>query len=80
MHVAGTFDGRTLRLFQDGKPVAERTGAVNPAPWRGELHVGQYSGGPAPQYQVNGRIANLAIYHRPLPAEEVAELAKQPPE
>ncbi len=80
MHVAGTFDGRTLRLFQDGKPVAERTGAVNPAPWQGELHVGQYSGGPGPQYQVNGRIANLTLYHRPLPAEEVAELAKQPPE
>ncbi len=80
MHVAGTFDGQALRLFQDGKLVAERPGPVNSAPWRGELHVGQYSAAPGPQYQVTGRIANLTIYHRPLPAEEVAELAAQPPE
>jgi len=80
MHVAGTFDGHTARLFQDGKLVAERPGAVNTAPWRGDLHIGQYSGGPQPDFQVIGRIANVAIYHRPVPAEEVLELSKQAPE
>ncbi|MDY0167726.1 MAG: LamG-like jellyroll fold domain-containing protein [Thermoguttaceae bacterium] len=80
MHVAGTFDGQTARLFQDGKLVAERAGPVNTTAWQGDLHVGQYSGGPRPEFQVTGRIANVTVHHRPLPAEEVVELAKQAPE
>jgi len=79
-HVVGTFDGQTTRVFQDGQQVAERTGTSVTAPWPGALHVGQYSGGPRPEYQVTGRIAGVKIYHRVLTAEEAAHSAKQPPE
>jgi hypothetical protein len=36
-HVVGTFDGRTLRLYQDGVQVAEKAGVPNPQLWAGEL-------------------------------------------
>jgi len=80
MHLAAVFDGQGARLFQDGVKVAERHGSVNTSPWLGDLHVGQYSGTPGPDYQVHGRIAGLKIYHRPLEAKEIAEAAKSRPE
>jgi hypothetical protein len=49
------------------------------APWPGELHVGQYSAGPAPSFQVTGRIAGLKIYHRALTADEAALAARAKP-
>ena len=69
-HLVGTFDGRTARLFQDGRLVAEKGGHAIQTPWKGPLHVGQYSGGPGPQYQVTGWIAGLRFYSRALPAED----------
>jgi len=71
---------RAARLFEDGKLVAEKPGAANTASWTGSLHVGQSSGQPGGEFQVNGRMAGVKIYHRPLGAEEVAEAAKQRPE
>lgn len=65
-HLVGTFDGRTARLYQDGELVAQQTGNFNTDLWPGDLHVGQYSGGPRPDYQVNGRIKDVNIYHRVL--------------
>ena len=62
--LAATFDGQTARLFQDGKLVAQRAGSVNRTPWGKPLHIGQYSGGTSPQYQVNGWISNVRIYSR----------------
>jgi hypothetical protein len=67
-HLVATYDGRTARLFQDGRLVAETRGAAVTAPWAGPLHVGQYSGGPAPVYQVEGFITGLRIYGRALAA------------
>jgi len=79
VHLAAVYDGQTLRLYEDGVQVAERAASVDASVWPGELHVGQYSGGPAPAYQVTGRITGLKIYHRPLNATEVAgEAAKKP--
>ncbi|MHB8899589.1 MAG: LamG-like jellyroll fold domain-containing protein, partial [Thermoguttaceae bacterium] len=72
LHMAGTFDGTTARLFQDGKLVAEASGTFNTAPWTGLLHVGQYSGGPNPGFQVDGQIRGLKIHYRPLTAQETA--------
>jgi hypothetical protein len=37
IHLVGTYDGRTARLFEDGKLVGEKTGAANTAPWRATL-------------------------------------------
>ncbi len=78
-HLVGTFDGQTARLFQDGRRVAERAGSAVLTPWPGRLHVGQYSGGPAAQYQVAGWIAGLKVYGRPLPAKDAAAAARSKP-
>jgi len=79
IHLVGTFDGKTARLFQDGALVAEKVGAANTNVFAGELHVGQYSGLPSVEYQVTGRIAGVKIYHRPLDATEAAAAAKTKP-
>jgi len=78
-HLTATFDGQVARIFQDGTLVATRAGKANPAPWPGELHVGQYSAGPAPSFQVAGRIAGLKIYHRALTADEAVLAARAKP-
>lgn len=70
-NLVGTFDGRTARLFQDGRLVAEKSGNANRAPWKGPLHVGQYSGGPGPEFQVAGWISNLRIYARAVRLEDL---------
>ncbi len=75
-----TADGRTARLYEDGKLLTETPGAVNTASWLGDLHVGQYSGMPGPEFQVTGRIVGVKLYHRPLNAEEVAAAARKLPE
>jgi hypothetical protein len=80
MHLVAVYDGRGLALYQDGVKVAERTASVSAAVWPGELHVGQYSGGLAPSYQTQGRIAGLKVYHRPLEAKEITAAAKAKPE
>ena len=80
IHLVGTFDGKTARLFQDGALVAEKTGTANTNVFAGELHVGQYSGSPSAEYQVTGRIAGVKIYHRPLDATEAAAAAKTKPQ
>jgi hypothetical protein len=80
VHVAGTFDGRVARVYQDGELVAEKAGGFVTTPWPGELHVGQYSGGPGAPYQVLGRVAGLKIYHRPLRVDELVKASKSPPE
>lgn len=80
VHVLGTYDGQTLRLFQDGVQVAERTGNFITVPWAGALHVGQYSGSPGPEYQVRGRMAGIKLYHRTFTAGEAALLAMTKPQ
>jgi hypothetical protein len=78
-HLAAVYDGQSLRLYEDGAQVAQRGASVNASVWPGQLHVGQYSGGPAADYQVTGRVTGLKIYHRPLDAAEVAaEAIKKP--
>ncbi|MFW6162492.1 MAG: LamG-like jellyroll fold domain-containing protein, partial [Planctomycetota bacterium] len=78
-HLVGTFDGQTCRLYQDGQLVAKAGGAAIRTPWRRPLHVGQYSGGPSPQYQVFGRLAGLKVYGRALPPAAVRAAAQARP-
>ena len=77
-HLAGTFDGRKARLFENGLPAGEASGNPIPAAWDGPLCVGQY-GEPGPTFQVTGRIARVKVYRRVLTAKEVAELHKAGP-
>jgi hypothetical protein len=79
VHLAGTFDGKTLRLFEDGVQVAENSGGVKLDAFPGDLHVGQYSGGPSEDFQVKGRITGVKVYHRPLPATEVVAISRSAP-
>jgi hypothetical protein len=76
IHLVATFDGRRARLFQDGAEVASVDCRPDLSPWPGPLFIGQYGASPSPQYQVNGRIRDLNIYGRAVPAREVADMAK----
>ena len=78
-HLVGVYDGRTSRLYQDGVKAGERPGPFTVNPWPGELHIGQYSGQVAPEYQLHGRIAGLKIYHRALSSAEIVAASKAPP-
>ena len=78
-HLAGIFDGRETRLYENGKLVARRGGSFQTIRWPGDLHVGQYSAGPGPQYQVIGQIQQLEIHHRPLVDVEVSAAVEQGP-
>ncbi|MHC4116845.1 MAG: HzsA-related protein [Planctomycetota bacterium] len=77
IHLTGTYDGETARLFQDGRKVASVPCHVNAAPWKGPLFIGQYSAGQGPQYQVRGKIAGVKIYRRALTADEVTRHFEQ---
>lgn len=77
-HLVGTYDGSQARLYQDGKQVAAVVCQVEPAPAGQPLILGQYASN-QPDYQVDGALAGLMIYHRALAAEEVAEKAARTP-
>ncbi len=76
LHVVGTYDGQTARLYQDGRLIAEKAGAAILARWSGPLHVGQYSGGPGAPFQVTGQIRGLRVYSRAMPPHDVAAAFK----
>ena len=78
-HIAATFDGQRARLFQDGKPVAEKAGQANTALWDGPLHVGQYPAGVAPAYQVKGWMAGVKVYNCALSEEDARAAAQSSP-
>jgi hypothetical protein len=79
VHVAATFDGQTAHVYQDGARVVSTRCTPSLTPWPGPLTVGQYAPGPAAAYQVDGRIAELRIYHRALSPDECAALSRQAP-
>ena len=63
-HIVGTYDGSTLRLYENGKLVAEKPGVVNKKPWTRNLIIGQYSGQIDAQFQVKGRIKDVRVWQR----------------
>ena len=75
MHIVATFDGEQARLFQNGVEVASRACGARRTPHAGPLLVGQYDT-PAEQYQVFGRIADVKIFRRAVPAKETAAMFK----
>jgi len=61
-HMLATYDGSHARLYQDGNLVANVPCRPATPPWKGQLFVGQYSGGPGNQYQVLGEVADIKLY------------------
>lgn len=70
VHVVGTHDNTTMRLYVDGKLVGEleRLGAVGPAD--GRLCIGAYGSGDT-AHAFQGVLDEVRIYDRALTAEEV---------
>ncbi|MDD3470637.1 MAG: hypothetical protein PHE53_11765 [Thermoguttaceae bacterium] len=60
-----------LRLYQNGKLIAEKSGVISDTPSGVPLIIGQYGGGPAPAYQLHGEIEKVQIWERPLDASEI---------
>jgi hypothetical protein len=75
-HLAATYDGNTSRLFVDGAEVGHKDlGAVDAAPWPGDLRIGIYSDD-ATMFQTLGRIDTVKIWRRALPATEIRDEAQ----
>jgi len=70
-HLTAVYDGRWSRLHVDGKEVGSlEVGAIDPAPWGGELRIGMYSDVDG-QFQTRARFGAVKIWRRALPAGEV---------
>jgi hypothetical protein len=61
-HLVCQYDGKSLRIIQDGKTVAEQTVQLRKTPtWRGSLVIGNYSAETGKPYQLKGCISNVRI-------------------
>ena len=58
-------------IYQDGKRVARVPCPATLNEYKGPLIIGQYTR-PGEAYQVIGRVADVRIYHRALPPQEIA--------
>jgi hypothetical protein len=77
-HVAGTFDGSTLRLYVNGRPAFERPSRFDATPAGKAFFIGCVIGDPEaedPAYThsgyFKGMIADVRVYSRALSAEEI---------
>ena len=75
VHIAATYDRREARLYQDGTLVASKACPPELVDYKGALVIGQYTQR-SPLYQVFGSLKDLRVYHRPLPAAEIAAHAQ----
>jgi hypothetical protein len=76
-HVAGTFDGRVLRLFVDGRPVGEPLEVpmrIDYSTTTSNAAFGRYVGGCDLSFR--GDLDLVRLWSRPLSAEAVAEAAR----
>lgn len=77
VHLAGTYDGTTIRLFVNGLVVATATISGRLADTATPLIIGGNQNGPLPgtaQEQFNGRIDDVQLFNRALPPVDVAGL------
>jgi hypothetical protein len=72
-HVAGTFDGAQLRLYQDGKMIASTLWAGTIATTTYSVSIGRNSEATGRQY--SGAIDDVRIYRGALPTSEIVKLA-----
>lgn len=75
VHLAGTFDGQTMRIYVDGVPRGslERPGPVNAAA-RTPLVLGSYAQDHVAHFR--GRLDEVRLYDRALSPAEVEQLAR----
>ena len=73
-HVAGVYDGESMKLYVDGEVVAESTAHRGPIiyPPRGVVALGAYIDDNE-TYPLHGAMAETAIYDQPLSASELAQ-------
>lgn len=80
VHLAGTFDGRTMRLYVDGAEVAalDRPGPVHPSHF--DLMIGGFA--PGSRAHFRGTVDEVRLFSRALSADEVRVCweASLPPE
>jgi hypothetical protein len=69
VRIVGVYDGKTARLFENGKQVAECDVPGIPRASDHECYVGQYTSQKEKQYEFTGKIRNFALYSRVLNAE-----------
>jgi hypothetical protein len=76
-HIAGTWDGRKLRLYIDGEPQGEidRTGHPNPNPY--PVMIGNFEYPSCHGGAFGGAIDEVRIHRRALSAEEVRRQAQE---
>lgn len=69
VHLAGTFDGQTMRIYVDGEPhgAMERPGPVNPNEF--PIILGNYDVGHASHF--TGLVDEVRLYHRALTPDEI---------
>lgn len=67
-HIVYSYDGTTERFFLDGQPAGSHR--TNLPVWRSSFRIGDYDG---TNYLFNGRLAEVAVYNRPLTAQTVRE-------
>ncbi len=67
-YVAGTYDGKTLRLYVNGRQVAAKVFSGTPDANRNPVEIGAYAG----QAVWHGTIDEVAIYRRALSPKDVA--------
>jgi len=72
-HVAGTFDGKTMRLYLDGREVAVTKTAGTLSTYRSPLVMGAYGNLPCnATYCLAGALDDVAVYSRALRADEIS--------
>ena len=71
MHLAGTFDGKTMRLYMDGEErgALERPGPVKPNAFH--LCLGNYEVGLKAHFA--GLLDEVRLWRRALPPDEIRE-------
>ena len=79
IHLAGTYDGETLRLYVDGVEIASQGGITGNIPVDGNpVTLGAEENGDIPQDVVGemaGLIDEVRLYNRALSASEIAEIS-----
>lgn len=72
-HVAGTFDGKTMRLYLNGREVAVTQAAGTLSTYATPVVMGAYGNLPrSATYCLAGALDEVAVYSRPLSADEIA--------
>ena len=76
-HLAGTYDGEMIRLYVDGHLVAQRAGGGRMVESDLPITVGRIQDGAG---EFRGRVLATAVTPAAATGEEVAEMARMPPE